>query len=134
MHAAAGYSNIQASAALYIASLSSAGTLSLSHTVPVWHTGTTNIGISQFFHSDISLKSESVVVSSLMLVSVQCRLLLCSTGKDGVQKDYYTLDCILFLLKNVSLPHPMYVRQAAVSLLFVALLLFTTPALASRGY
>jgi len=41
-------------------------------------------------------------------------LLLCSTGKDGVQKDYYTLDCILFLLKNVSLAHAMYVRQAAV--------------------
>jgi len=41
---------------------------------------------------------------------------LCSTGKDGVQKDYYTLDCILFLLKNVSLAHAMYVRQAAVRL------------------
>jgi len=44
--------------------------------------------------------------------------LLCSTGKDGVQKDYYTLDCILFLLKNVSLAHAMYVRQAAVRLCF----------------
>jgi len=41
---------------------------------------------------------------------------LFSTGKDGVQKDYYTLDCILFLLKNVSLAHAMYVRQAAVRL------------------
>ena len=37
------------------------------------------------------------------------------TGKDGVAKDYYTLDCILFLLKNVGLAHAMYVRQAAVS-------------------
>jgi len=45
-------------------------------------------------------------------------ILLRSTGKDGVQKDYYTLDCILFLLKNVSLAHAMYVRQAAVSHLF----------------
>jgi len=49
-------------------------------------------------------------------------LLWRSTGKDGVQKDYYTLDCILFLLKNVSLAHAMYVRQAAVRLLFLILL------------
>ena len=37
------------------------------------------------------------------------------TGKDGLSKDYYTLDCILFLLKNINLAHAMYVRQAAVS-------------------
>jgi len=40
-----------------------------------------------------------------------------------VQKDYYTLDCILFLLKNVSLAHAMYVRQAAVCLPGVVVLL-----------
>lgn len=34
-------------------------------------------------------------------------------------KEYYTVDCILFLLKNVHLPHAMYVRQAAVSI-FIA--------------
>jgi len=39
----------------------------------------------------------------------------CSTGKESVAKEYYTVDCILFLLKNVHLPHAMYVRQAAVS-------------------
>ncbi|ELU13919.1 hypothetical protein CAPTEDRAFT_183964 [Capitella teleta] len=39
--------------------------------------------------------------------------LIWGTGKDGISKDYYTLDCILFLLKNVSLAHPLYVRQAA---------------------
>ena len=39
----------------------------------------------------------------------------CSTGKDGIAKDYYSLDCILFLLNNVALPHALYVRQAAVS-------------------
>ena len=38
------------------------------------------------------------------------------SGKDGIAKDYYTLDCILFLLKNVNQPHPLYVRQAAVSI------------------
>ena len=39
---------------------------------------------------------------------------VCSTGKDGISKDYYSLDCILFLLNNVALPHALYVRQAAV--------------------
>nr|VZI30092.1 unnamed protein product [Spirometra erinaceieuropaei] len=35
------------------------------------------------------------------------------TGKDGTAKDYYTLDCIVYLLKNIELPHSQYVRQAA---------------------
>jgi hypothetical protein len=39
-----------------------------------------------------------------------------SSGKDGAPKEYYTLECLLFLLKNVTLSHPVYVRQAAVSL------------------
>ncbi|XP_005088839.1 parafibromin [Aplysia californica] len=34
------------------------------------------------------------------------------TGKDGVAKEYYTLDSILFLLRNVQLQHPLYVREA----------------------
>ena len=38
-----------------------------------------------------------------------------STGKDGVAKDYYTLECIIFLLKNVNLQHASYVKHAAVS-------------------
>lgn len=41
--------------------------------------------------------------------------LLYSSGKDGAPKEYYTLECLLFLLKNVTLSHPVYVRQAAVS-------------------
>ena len=37
-----------------------------------------------------------------------------SCGQDGcATKEYYTLDCILFLLKNAHLPHAQYVRQAA---------------------
>lgn len=35
------------------------------------------------------------------------------SGKDGTAKEYYTLECLLFILKNVSLTHPVYVRQAA---------------------
>ncbi|KAH3795821.1 hypothetical protein DPMN_149382, partial [Dreissena polymorpha] len=44
---------------------------------------------------------------------VRTNYLVWGTGKDGVPKEYYTLDCILFLLKNVQLAHPLYVREAA---------------------
>lgn len=49
-----------------------------------------------------------------------------SSGKDGAPKDYYTLECLLFLLKHVGLTHPSYVRKAAVSyfILFVIFTLF----------
>ncbi|XP_064616163.1 parafibromin-like [Liolophura sinensis] len=39
--------------------------------------------------------------------------LVWGTGKDGIAKEYYSLDCILFLLKNVNLAHPLYVRESA---------------------
>ena len=39
--------------------------------------------------------------------------LIYSSGKDGAPREYYTLECLLFLLKNVQLQHPVYVRQAA---------------------
>ena len=35
------------------------------------------------------------------------------TGKEGTAKEYYTLECLLYLLKNITLQHPVYVRQAA---------------------
>ena len=40
-----------------------------------------------------------------------------SSGKNGAPKEYYTLDSILFLLKNVQLSHPIYVQRAAVSII-----------------
>jgi hypothetical protein len=45
-----------------------------------------------------------------------CLIFLYSSGKDGAPKEYYTLECLLFLLKNVTFTHPVYVRQAAVSI------------------
>ena len=30
----------------------------------------------------------------------------------GAPKEYYTLECLLYLLKNIHLQHPVYVRQA----------------------
>ncbi|XP_041369422.1 parafibromin-like [Gigantopelta aegis] len=43
---------------------------------------------------------------------VKTNYVVWGTGKDGIVKEYYTLDSILFLLKNVHLQHPMYVREA----------------------
>ncbi|CAG9815814.1 unnamed protein product [Phaedon cochleariae] len=45
--------------------------------------------------------------------NVKTNYLMYGSGKDGTSKDYYTLECLLFILKNVSLTHPVYVRQAA---------------------
>ncbi|XP_065830132.1 parafibromin-like [Oscarella lobularis] len=38
--------------------------------------------------------------------------LIYKTGKDGLAKDYYTLESLLFLLKNVALSYPLYVQRA----------------------
>ncbi|XP_021926024.1 parafibromin [Zootermopsis nevadensis] len=45
--------------------------------------------------------------------NVKTNYLMWGSGKDGAPKEYYTLECLLFLLKNVTLTHPVYVRQAA---------------------
>ncbi|KAF0712092.1 parafibromin isoform X2, partial [Aphis craccivora] len=45
--------------------------------------------------------------------NVKTNFLMFGSGKDGPPKEYYTLECLLFLLKNVTLTHPVYVRQAA---------------------
>lgn len=36
-----------------------------------------------------------------------------SSGKKGAPREYYTLECLLYLLKNVMLQHSVYVRQCA---------------------
>lgn len=38
------------------------------------------------------------------------------SGKKGAPREYYTLECLLYLLKNVLLQHSVYVRQCAVSI------------------
>jgi len=45
--------------------------------------------------------------------TVKTNYLIYGSDKDGAGKDYYTLECLLFMLKNVQLSHPVYVRQAA---------------------
>jgi parafibromin len=45
--------------------------------------------------------------------TVKTNYVIWGTGKDGAPKEYYTLECLLYLLKNIALQHPVYVRQAA---------------------
>ena len=51
----------------------------------------------------------------LLLLLLLLLLFVVSTGKDGKPKDYYTLECLAFLIKNRELQHPMYVKNAGVS-------------------
>ncbi|XP_014242740.1 parafibromin [Cimex lectularius] len=44
--------------------------------------------------------------------AVKTNYLVYGSGKDGAAKEYYTLECLLFLLKNVQLSHSVYVKQA----------------------
>ncbi|KAL5011516.1 hypothetical protein ScPMuIL_010067 [Solemya velum] len=63
---------------------------------------------------DIIDREDQVVFGDLAWQkNVKTNYVVWGTGKDGIPKEYYTLDCILFLLKNVHLPHPLYVREAA---------------------
>lgn len=49
--------------------------------------------------------------------TVQTNWLIWASGKKaaipGYEKEYYTLECLLFLWQNVHLSHPVYVREAA---------------------
>ena len=45
--------------------------------------------------------------------TVKTNYVIWGTGKDGAPKEYYTLECLLYLLKNITLQHHVYVRQAA---------------------
>jgi parafibromin len=45
--------------------------------------------------------------------TVKTNYVIWGTGKEGAPKEYYTLECLLYLLKNITLQHPVYVRQAA---------------------
>ncbi|CAL8102625.1 unnamed protein product [Orchesella dallaii] len=45
--------------------------------------------------------------------NVRTNYMIYGSGKDGAAKEYYTLECLLYLLRNVHLSHPNYIRQAA---------------------
>ncbi|KAG4071525.1 hypothetical protein HA402_011679 [Bradysia odoriphaga] len=45
--------------------------------------------------------------------NVKTNYLKYGSGKKGAPREYYTLECLLYLLKNVQLQHSVYVRQCA---------------------
>ncbi|XP_055375162.1 parafibromin [Condylostylus longicornis] len=45
--------------------------------------------------------------------NVKTNYLKYGSGKKGAPREYYTLECLLYLLKNIHLQHSVYVRQCA---------------------
>ncbi|XP_066970994.1 parafibromin [Macrobrachium rosenbergii] len=63
---------------------------------------------------DIITKDDNIIFGEFSWPkTVKTNYLVYGSGKDGAPKDYYSLECLLFLLKHVSLTHPSYVRKAA---------------------
>ncbi|ESP00596.1 hypothetical protein LOTGIDRAFT_186348, partial [Lottia gigantea] len=69
---------------------------------------------------DIIEKDDQVIFGEFAWPkNVKTNYVAWGTGKDGIAKEYYTLDSILFLLKNVHLQHFMYVKEAVANNLHV---------------
>ncbi|KAK4293780.1 hypothetical protein Pmani_033547 [Petrolisthes manimaculis] len=63
---------------------------------------------------EIITKGDDIIFGELSWPKiVNTNYLEYGSGKDGAPKYYYTLECLLFLLKHVKLAHPTYVRKAA---------------------
>uniref|UniRef100_A0A8C8Z971 Parafibromin n=1 Tax=Prolemur simus TaxID=1328070 RepID=A0A8C8Z971_PROSS len=63
---------------------------------------------------EIVVKRDEVIFGELSWPkNVKTNYTIWGTGKEGHPREYYTLDSILFLLSNVHLSHPVYVRRAA---------------------
>uniref|UniRef100_A0A8C7EV37 Parafibromin n=1 Tax=Neovison vison TaxID=452646 RepID=A0A8C7EV37_NEOVI len=65
---------------------------------------------------EIVVKGDEVIFGEFSWPkNVKTNYVVWGTGKEGQPREYYTLDSILFLLNNVHLSHPVYVRRAATS-------------------
>lgn len=73
-----------------------------------------NVALGTVFEATACCSGHVCTICVIVTVDLAAVMIL-STGKEGQPKEYYTLDSILFLLNNVHLPHPSYVRRAAVS-------------------
>ncbi|XP_067893811.1 parafibromin [Heterodontus francisci] len=63
---------------------------------------------------EIVVKGDEVIFGEFSWPkNVKTNYVIWGTGKEGQPREYYTLDSILFLLNNVHLSHPVYVRRAA---------------------
>lgn len=63
----------------------------------------------------VSSKFTSIVRYKILRMISLMILMFPSTAKVGTPAEYYTLESLLFFLKNESLPHPAYIQQATVS-------------------
>ncbi|KAM4642150.1 parafibromin [Discoglossus pictus] len=64
---------------------------------------------------EINVKGDEVIFGEFSWPkNVKTNYVIWGTGKEGQPREYYTLDSILFLLNNVHLSHPVYVRRAAI--------------------
>ncbi|XP_072919613.1 parafibromin [Hemitrygon akajei] len=67
-----------------------------------------------FQKKEIVVKGDEVIFGEFSWPkNVKTNYVIWGTGKEGQPREYYTLDSILFLLNNVHLSHPVYVRRAA---------------------
>ncbi|XP_077492132.1 parafibromin-like [Amblyomma americanum] len=63
---------------------------------------------------DITEKNSQIIFDEYSWPkTVKTNYIVWGSGKDGTPQEYYTLQCLLFLLKNVHLSHAVYVRKAA---------------------
>jgi len=62
---------------------------------------------------DVTEKGDQIIFGEFSyLKNVKTNYMVYKAG-EGNAKDYYTLEALHFLLKNVSIPHPIYVQKAA---------------------
>ena len=70
-------------------------------------------------HAGEGVKMVKVVLRNLRMVPFIYWLCFSWETKEHGMWEYYTLDCLLYFLKNINLLHPAYVKEAAVSLRFL---------------
>lgn len=62
---------------------------------------------------DVSEKEDVIIFGEFSYPkNVKTNYMIYKAG-EGATKDYYTLEALHFILKNVSIPHPIYVQKAA---------------------
>ncbi|CAF1152172.1 unnamed protein product [Rotaria sp. Silwood1] len=65
-------------------------------------------------NKEYTIENDRFVFNDLAYTKdIKTNYLVYGTGKDNTPKDYYTLESIVFLLKNVDLQHANYVKKAA---------------------
>ena len=83
---------------------------------PLWSATTTSSSESSAGRRRWLCSSRRFLLWTRLFLQVKTNYVIWGTGKDGTAKDYYTLECLLYLLRNITLQHPVYVRQVNLAL------------------